>query len=192
MRSTGLDDRAADSLEFIRATMARSASFTVVPGWGGVGMGAVGLAAAVGASRAPDPRTWLTVWLLAAVVAGSIGLVTLHLKAQRHQVAIWSASGRRFLQGFLPALVAGAVLTAGLVRQGAYEALPPTWLLLYGAGVLAGATASVQILTWLGVALMALGGAASLVNGFGDLWLGAGFGLLHVVFGSLVARRYGG
>ncbi|MGE0815556.1 MAG: hypothetical protein AB7O93_19630 [Vicinamibacterales bacterium] len=192
MRSTDLEDRAADSLEFIRATMARSASFTVVPGWGGVGMGVVGLMAAAGASRAPDRRAWLTIWLLAAVAAGSVGLVTLHRKARRHHVAIWSASGRRFLQGFLPALVAGAILTAALVRMGAFDALPPAWLLLYGAGVLAGATSSVPVLTWLGIALMGLGGAASLVNGFGDLWLGAGFGALHVVFGSLVARRHGG
>ena len=155
-------------------------------------MGVVGLAAAVAASTVSDRRTWLALWLLAAVAASSIGAAAMHLKARRHRVTIWSASGRRFLQGFLPALVAGAVLTAALVRAGAFESLPAVWLLLYGAGVLAGATASVGVLTWLGIVLMALGGAASLVGQFGDLWLGAGFGLLHIVFGFIVARRYGG
>jgi hypothetical protein len=45
-----LHDGAAPSLEFIRSTIARSASFTAVPGIGGALMGAVGLSAAI-ASR---------------------------------------------------------------------------------------------------------------------------------------------
>jgi hypothetical protein len=105
---------------------------------------------------------------------------------------VWSASGRRFAQGFVPALAGGAVITAALVRAGTFDLLPSVWLLLYGAGILAGATASVPILTWLGVALMGLGAAASLVGRFGDLWLAVGFGGLHIVFGFIIARKHGG
>jgi hypothetical protein len=89
-------------------------------------------------------------------------------------------------------LMAGAVMTAAFVRAGAFELLPATWLLLYGAGVLAGATASVPVLTWLGAALMALGGAASLVGCYGDFWLASGFGGLHIIFGVIVVRKHGG
>lgn len=192
MPAQPLHEHAADSLAFIRATMARSATFTAVPGQGGIAMGAIGLAAAVVASRTSDPQAWLTVWLLAAVVAVGVGLATMQVKARRHQVALWSASGRRFAQGFIPALAAGAVITAALVRAGTLELLPAIWLLLYGAGILAGATASVPILTWLGVGLMALGAAASLVGRFGDLWLAVGFGGLHIVFGFIIARKHGG
>jgi hypothetical protein len=188
----GLHEHAADSLAFIRATMARSVAFTAVPGVGGIGMGVVGLAAAAAASQVADRQAWLAIWLAAAVAAGAAGLVAMQIKARRHDVAIWSASGRRFAQGFLPSLVAGAALTAALVPMGAYDLLPAVWLLLYGAGVLAGATASVPVLTWLGVALMALGAAASLAGRFGDLWLAAGFGGLHIVFGFIIARKHGG
>jgi hypothetical protein len=48
------------------------------------------------------------------------------------------------------------------------------------------------VLTWLGVALMALGAAASPAGRFGDLWLAAGFGGLHIVFGFIIARKHGG
>jgi hypothetical protein len=192
MGSQGLQEHAADSLAFIRATMARSATFAAVPGRGGMVMGVVGLAAAAAASQASEPQAWLAVWLLAALVAVSAGLVAMHRKARRHQVAIWSAAGRRFTQGFAPAVAAGAVLTAALVRSNSFDALPAIWLLLYGAGVLAGATASVPVLTWLGVGMMALGAAASLVGRFGDLWLAAGFGGLHVIFGFIIARKHGG
>jgi hypothetical protein len=188
----GLQEHAADSLAFIRATMARSATFTAVPGRGGIAMGVIGLAAAAAASRTTDPQAWLAIWLAAAVAAGGLGLTAMQIKARRHNVAIWSAAGRRFAQGFVPALAAGAVLTAAFVPSQAFDLLPAVWLLLYGAGILAGATASVPVLTWLGVALMALGAAASLVSRFGDLWLAAGFGGLHIIFGFIIARKHGG
>jgi hypothetical protein len=192
MPAQPLHEHAADSLAFIRATMARSATFTAVPGHGGIVMGVIGIAAAAVASQTADPQAWLTVWLLAAVVAVGIGLAAMQVKARRHQVAVWSASGRRFAQGFVPALAGGAVITAALVRAGTFDLRPSVWLLLYGAGILAGATASVPILTWLGAALMGLGAAASLVGRFGDLWLAVGFGGLHIVFGFIIARKHGG
>jgi hypothetical protein len=188
-----LHERAAESLEFIRDTMARSASFTAVPGRGGIVMGVIGVAAAVAASRASTEWMWLGIWLAAALVAAPIALVAMHLKARAYGVTLWAGSGRRFMQGFMPALAGGAILTGAIVRAGRFDLLPPAWLLAYGAGVLAGATASVPVLTWLGAGIMLLGAGATVAAGqWGDLWLGAGFGGLHIVFGIIIARKHGG
>jgi hypothetical protein len=190
---TAMHERAAESIEFIRETMVRSASFTAVPGQGGIVMGGIGVLTAVMASRAETPERWLATWLVAAVVAAPIGLAATIVKAKRHHVALWSASGRRFMQGFLPALVAGAALTLALVRVDRIELLPPTWLLLYGAGILAGATASIAVLTWVGALFMALGvGAVATVGQWPDVWLGAGFGGLQIIFGIIIMRKHGG
>ena len=190
---TAMHERAADSIEFIRETMVRSASFTAVPGQGGMVMGVIGLVAAGFGIYAPTPRAWLGTWLVAATMAAPIGLVATIVKARRNNVALWSASGRRFMQGFLPALVAGAALTWALVRAERVELLAPTWLLLYGAGILAGATASIPVLTWLGAEFMLLGCGAVLTGGrWADVWLGAGFGGLQIVFGIIIARKHGG
>ena len=188
-----LNERAIESLEFIRTTMARSAPFTAVPGRGGMIMGAVGCVAAAIAARQPDDRAWLATWIGAAVVAAPIGFIAMHRKARRHGLSLWAANGRRFAQGFVPALAAGAVLTAAMVGMAWVELLPATWLLLYGAGVLAGSTASVGVLAWVGVAFMLLGtGAAVTLGAWRDLWLGAGFGGLQIVFGLIIAKKHGG
>jgi hypothetical protein len=190
---TAMHERAAESIEFIRETMVRSASFTAVPGQGGVAMGAIGVVAAMVASRTSSWESWLATWLVAATVALPIGLVFTLVKARRHHVALWSASGRRFMQGFLPSIVAGAALTLALVRAGRIELLPPTWLLLYGAGILAGATASISVLTWVGALFMLLGvGSVATTGQWADVWLGAGFGGLQIVFGIIIARKHGG
>jgi hypothetical protein len=188
-----LNERAIESLEFIRTTMARSAPFTAVPGRGGIAMGVVAAVAAVVSSRQTNDSRWLAVWLVAAVVAAPVGFVAMRWKAKKYGISLWSAAGRRFAQGFVPALVAGAVLTIALIDAGRIDLVPATWLLLYGAGVLAGATASVPVLAWLGAAFMVLGVGAVFTGGVSrDIWLGAGFGGLQIVFGVLIARNHGG
>ena len=188
-----LNERAIESLEFIRTTMARSAPFTAVPGRGGMAMGAVGIVAAVAASRQTNDWAWLAVWFGAAIVAMPTGVVTMWTKARRHGLSLWSANGRRFVQGFAPSMVAAAVLTGAFVAQSRFDLIPAAWLLLYGAGVLAGSIASIPMLAWVGAAFMLLGaGSAATAGAWRDLWLGAGFGGLQVIFGYIIARKHGG
>src|SRR2546422_5108727 len=68
-----LRDRALDNLRFIRQTMERAGSFTAVPGWGQVAVGATALAAAFLAARQRTPELWLVTWLAEALVAPTIG-----------------------------------------------------------------------------------------------------------------------
>lgn len=192
-QGAALHEQAAESLAFIRTTMARSASFTAVPGVGGAAMGTVACVAAIVAVREADRVVWLLTWFLAAAVAAPIGLTAMARKARRHGVPLWSAAGRRFAQGFIPALIAGAFLTAALARAGRFDLLPATWLMLYGVGITAGGAASIPLLAWLGGAFIACGaGAAFTPTGWADAWLGAGFGGLQILFGIVIARKHGG
>jgi hypothetical protein len=187
-----LTEHATESLHFIRTTMARSAAFTSVPGRGGVAMGAVGLGAAWLSWEAPTQR-WLMIWVAAAIVAVSIGLASMHRKAHSNGMPLWSAAGRRFAQAFVPTLAAGAALTANAILEGREERLPGMWLLLYGAAVIAAASASVRVLTVFGGLTMALGALALVLPPvWGTACLAIGFGVLHMLFGVIVARKHGG
>ena len=71
--------------------------------------------------------------------------------------------------------------------------MPPVWLLLYGAGLLAGGVFTVPAVRLLGLAFMSLGAAALVTPPvWGDVWLGMGFGGLQLAFGLYIARRHGG
>jgi hypothetical protein len=183
----GLED-----LRFIRETLERSSAFTAIPGWGQVAMGASALPAAWLAARQSSPAMWLTVWLAEAVFASSIGIAATQNKAQRAGVPLTSGPGRKFALSFLPAVVAGAVLTLILYRSGLARILPGTWLLLFGAGVVSAGALSVPIVPALGTCFMFLGVAAFMFPAWGNLWMALGFGGLHLVFGLSIARRYGG
>jgi hypothetical protein len=182
-----------DDLSFIRRTMERATAFTAVPGWGGVAMGATALVAALLASRSATPNEWLVPWLVASVVALLIGGWAMAIKARRAGTTVFSYSGRQFVLSFLPPLVVGALLTAALARVDLHQALPGTWLLLYGTGIVTGGAFSVRAVPIMGICFMLLGVAALFgPPAWGNVLMAAGFGGLHLVFGLLIARRYGG
>lgn len=188
-----LHERAMDDLRFIRQTMERAGSFTAVPGWGGVAIGVIGVAAAPVAHAQPTPLRWLAVWLGTAAVAGLVAAGTLALKARRNRVPLRTGPGRTFLLSFLPPVSAAVALTGALVAHGALALLPGLWLLCYGAAVVTAGTFSVRVVPLMGIGFMAMGALAlATPAAWGDAWMAAGFGGLHLGFGFLIARRYGG
>jgi hypothetical protein len=190
---TSLHDRADENLRFIRDTMARAADFTAVPGWGGALMGVTALVTASVSGPPGDGPAWLRLWLADAVVASAIGVTAIVWKARRSGVPLQGAATRRFVLAFVPALVAGAVLTAVLVRNGLTAQLPGCWLLLYGAAVTSAGAFSVRPVPLMGGGFMVLGMLAlALPAQWGHVLLAAGFGGLQMGFGFVIARRYGG
>jgi hypothetical protein len=89
-------------------------------------------------------------------------------------------------------MLAGALLTAALYAGGMWSFLPGTWLLLYGAGVVSGGASSVRVVPMMGALFMACGAVALFAPAWGALLLALGFGGLHIVFGIVIAVRYGG
>ena len=193
VKPSSVGDHAAENLVYIRQAMERSATFTSIPGAGGVAMGVVALAASPLAARQPSEDRWLTVWLGAAAIAAIVGLIAMARKAQRSGSTLTGAIGRRFALGMAAPFVAGAAITYELWAVRSFTVMAPAWLLLYGAGVLTGGIFSVPIVRAIGLCFMALGIAAIVSPPeWGTVWLGIGFGGLHIVFGAYIARNYGG
>ena len=186
-------EHAEESLRFIRQTMERSATFTAVPGLGGAGMGVIGVAASLLAAVQPSAERWLVVWLVAAAIALSLGVIAMWRKAARSGAPLAGAVGRRFAMSLAAPLVAGAALTWGVWTQGDRALLPAVWLLLYGTGVLTGSVFSVATVRYVGLTFMALGVTALVAPpSWGNALLGIGFGGLQLVSGLYIARKHGG
>ncbi|MEO8201464.1 MAG: hypothetical protein ABI679_13135 [Gemmatimonadota bacterium] len=188
-----LSDRAMDNLQFIRDTMERAASFTAVPGWGGVLIGVSAVLAAWIASRQLSFHLWSRVWFVEAAFAVTLAGWATSRKARRAGVTLLSGPGRRFALNFAPAMIVGGILTLALFRGGMTGLIPGTWLLMYGTGIVAAGAFSVPIVPAQGLFLM-LAGTVALFSppAWRDYIMAFGFGLLHIIFGFIIARRYGG
>jgi hypothetical protein len=188
-----LHAHAMDNLRFIRETMERAGSFTAVPGFGGVLMGVSALAAALVATRQRTLDAWLGVWVGEAIVAVLIGAAAAAHKARLVKTPLLTGPGRKFALGLAPSILVAALLTLVLYRSGLYAVIPGIWLLLYGTGILSGGAFSVPVVPVMGVCFVALGAVALFCPLEWSHWfLAAGFGGLHIVFGTLIAARYGG
>lgn len=188
-----IHEHALSNLRYIREAMERASAFTSIPGWGGVAVGLTAIAATAIAHPYAGTRRWLLIWLGEAVVAGIIALATMIRKASRAHVSFNGGPARRFFISYFAPIVAGAALTWLLGYKGMYSVLPAAWLLLYGASFVSSGAFSIPVVPVMGFCYMLLGVAACFVPvPAANVLLGVGFGGLHVVFGFVIARRYGG
>jgi hypothetical protein len=185
--------RAMDNLRFIRETMERAGAFTAISGWGEVAIGVTALGATWVAARQGSAAGWLTTWIADAILSVGIAAWFTAAKARASKTPLLSEPARKFVFSFSPTMLVGALLTVLLYRSGMVDRLPGVWLLLYGAAVITAGTFSVRIVPVMGAAFMALGIAALFAPAaWGHAFMALGFGGLHVVFGTLIARRHGG
>ena len=188
-----LHDRAMDNLQYIRETMERASAFTGIPGWGQVAIGVTALASSFIAAQQKSFANWLAIWCAEAVVALLIAGWSMDRKARAAKMPLLSGPGRKVAFSLSPPLFAGGLMTVVLFRAGLTNAIPGLWLLLYGTGVVTGGMFSVSAVPIMGLCFMAFGAAAFLAPaGFANWFMAAGFGGLHIVFGVIIARRYGG
>ena len=188
-----IGDRAIDNVRYIREMMERSSSFTAVPGYGGMLMGATAIVAAYISNRQVFTVDALAVWLVEAFLALAIGLLAMWQKSKIAKESLLSAPARKFAFGFVPPLVVGVVIVLGLWANGHYYVMAPVCILTYGAAVVCGGSFSVRAVPIMGWCFIALGAVAfALPSNYGNLMMGATFGLVHVIFGAIIAKKYGG
>jgi hypothetical protein len=196
-KSGDLGAHALEDLRYIRAAMARAGVFSAVPGRGLVLAGGSALAAAWlarAARGAGGESAWLEAWLIELAIASAIAIVAVRAKARATGEDAAGGPARRFFGSFALPCVLAVPLTVALLHQGAFHLLPGVWLGLYGAALVAGwGAVTREVVPVLGLSFALLGMCALLSPAsWGDAWMAAGFGGLHIGFGIWIARRLGG
>lgn len=185
--------RAMDNLRFIRETMEAAGTFTAVSGWGTAAIGATALVAAPIAQLFVGTTEWVLVWAAEAFLALLIAVWFMYNKAKSASLPLLTGSARKLLFSFTPVGVVGLVVTVAVLQRQLDGLLPGLWMLLYGTAVVAAGAFSVRIVPVMGAAFIMVGGIALFAPASWSMALMiAGFGVLHIGFGLVIARRHGG
>jgi hypothetical protein len=109
---------------------------------------------------------------------------------RKHAEPVHGPVMRQLLLSVAVPVVVGAIMTLLLFSHGPLWLVVPSMLLFYGLGLFSAGSFTFGEVRTLGVAEILLGILAALFPAFGVYFWGAGFGVLHVVYGVLFFRKY--
>jgi MFS family permease len=195
-------------LNSIRNLMERSAKFISLSGLSGILAGIYALVGAAlgyylvyGNSGGLDYRDhyvndqaiiWQLFIVAIVVLALSLGtgiFLTIR-KAKDKGEKVWNPSSRKLLVNMAIPLFTGGILVLIMLVRGYYGIIAPATLIFYGLALVAGSHYTFTDVKWLGIYEIVLGLFAACFPGFGIVFWTIGFGVLHIIYGSIMHYRY--
>jgi hypothetical protein len=135
---------------------------------------------------------WTLIVIASVVLVASLatGFFLSNQKAKKHGVNLWNAAGQRMITNLFIPLVAGGLFILILLFNGYFSLAAPACLIFYGIGLIQGSTNTYDEIRYLGFCEIGLGLIAAVYPGYGLLFWTIGFGILHIVYGSIMYNKY--
>ncbi|MBD0778079.1 hypothetical protein HPE56_09765 [Maribacter sp. ANRC-HE7] len=188
-----------DDITEIKALMTRSSRFISLSGLSGI---LAGLYAITGAILAyifvmPESGEYVTLhsykfrYLIAILLAvAALSIITAFLlttrKAKKNKEAIWDMTTRNLLVNFLIPLLTGGIYIIIKLNSQHYGLTASLMLIFYGLALVNASKYTLGNVKYLGYSEIILGLICAALPGYGLLFWVAGFGILHIIYGSMV------
>lgn len=126
--------------------------------------------------------------LISSIIAG---VVMSARKAKKNNDSIWNASSKRLVINFLIPLVSGGFFILFLIEKEMLGLVAPLTLLFYGLACVNASKYTLGDIRYLGITMIVLGLLSTWFLGYGLLFWALGFGVCHIVYGSMMYFKYG-
>ncbi len=111
-------------------------------------------------------------------------------KATKLKAKLWDTTGKQLTEHlFIPVLFGGLFIVL-LYYHAAYTLIAPASLIFYGLGLINASKYTVRDIKLLGITEAILGVTCGLFPGYGLLFWFVGFGVMHVVYGTIMYLKY--
>ena len=134
--------------------------------------------------------TLLSIALLVLIVSICTGIILTNRKAKRKGQPIWGSTSKMLLFNMAVPLVSGGFLILVLIYRGHYGIVAPASLIFYGLALVGAGNFTFTDVKYLGLCEIVLGLIAACLPGYGLLFWAIGFGVLHIVYGSIMHFKY--
>ena len=125
--------------------------------------------------------------LLASLAFGSFFTIR---KAKKNNQSIWSSTSKRLLINLMIPLATGGLFCLILLQHGLIGLIAPATLIFYGLALLNASKYTLNDIRYLGIFEIILGLVGSFYIGYGLLFWAIGFGILHIIYGSVMYFKY--
>ncbi|MFV0376256.1 MAG: hypothetical protein ACK5JD_03015 [Mangrovibacterium sp.] len=111
-------------------------------------------------------------------------------KAKRKSEKIWSAGTKKLVTNLAIPLLTGGAFILIFISRGIYSIVAPSCLIFYGLALVNASKYTRREIFYLGLFEIGIGLLAALVPGLGLLFWAVGFGLMHIIYGTIMYFRY--
>jgi hypothetical protein len=196
------------TLHEIRSIMDRSSRFISLSGLSGVFAGVFALAGAAAVKwhlsqhniLYRDTYTISLNWNTIAFLLTVAGLVLVlaigsavyftYRNARKSNQRVWDSKSKRLLINLAIPLATGGIFCAIMLYHGIVYLVAPAMLIFYGLALVNGSKYTLRDIHYLGLSEIVLGLFAAFYIGYGLLAWTVGFGVLHILYGTLMYYKY--
>lgn len=111
-------------------------------------------------------------------------------KAKKRQENIWNSTSKRLVINFLIPLATGGFFILVLIEKDFMSLIAPSTLIFYGLACVNASKYTLGDIRYLGVTMILLGLLSTWFLGYGLLFWALGFGVCHIIYGSLMYSKY--
>ena len=204
-----------NDLQEIKQIMERSSRFISLSGWSGITAGACALAGAffghlalkenyysVSTSDQYDYSYFpfflqqlfysklFQIAIVTFIAAFIFAFTFTYIRSRKNNTPVWSATSRRLLLSVSIPMVVGGIFILKLIENGAYGLAAPGCLIFYGLALINGSKYTLGEIKYLGYAEILLGIVNCWFIGLGMYFWAAGFGVLHIIYGTIMLFKH--
>jgi hypothetical protein len=132
----------------------------------------------------------LGVALAVLLLSVATGLLFSIRKARRVGETVWNNTSKRLITNFMIPLVTGGVFALLLIKNQYYGLIAPITLIFYGMACVNASKYTLRDVRYLGVTVIVIGLAATYFMGYGLEFWALGFGVCHILYGSIMYFKY--
>lgn len=203
-----MNQKVSEDLAHIRSMMERSSRFISLSGLSGVGAGVTGLLSGLSAMwlingrsldlSNVDTRNLDYELTQSLVILGCITLIVALLfgcyftvqKSKKLGLKIWTQTTYKILQQLAIPLVVGGIFVLALLEHSLHGLVAGTTLIFYGLALISVEKYTYSDIKYLGVFEVVLGCISLFWIGKGLLFWTFGFGILHIIYGIILYKKY--
>jgi hypothetical protein len=195
------DSKSIEDIKAIRKIMEESSRFLSLSGLSGIFPGLTAIAGAAVAyffildsGNLKDPLS--VIWQLSAdaVIVLLVSLIFAFWfsirKARKDGKKILTPITKRLLLNLFIPLATGGVFAFVLILQHNYQLIIPCFLIFYGLGLVNAGKFTFGEIYYLGILEIITGLISAFIPGRGLIFWIFGFGILHIIYGLAVYRKY--
>lgn len=192
-------NRSSEDLKHIRSMMERSTKFLSLSGLSGISAGIVATIGAYIANLMIEKKfsisedLTLDLFLLALTIiflASSLGFYFSLRKARKSNSKLWMPATLQIFKDFSIPMIVGGLLCLIMIYQQASAFIAPLMLIFYGLALIYAGTHTYGDIKVFGACEIILGLLAAIFICNGLLFWTIGFGVLHIVYGTVMYWKY--